>query len=330
MNYNESQKILEQINKSNNILINCHRSPDPDSVGSSLSLYLILKELGKENITIICPDETPFNCKFLPNADVIKKVDFNEFDYSQFDLFFAVDSGSWNQVTGKDKILESGINTIVIDHHFTNPKFGNINILDVEAGSCAAVVYKFAKDLNINIKEDLATTMLTGIVGDTISFQTDVIGDSAFAIADDLIKCGADRNKVIFNLYKSKSLDEIHFMGTMLSNTHVDSDYKFAWVAISKEESSKYPTSKDAKSSVAGSFISAVADTDFGFVLEETSEFVSVSFRTRKNFDVSKIAEELGGGGHKSASAARLVGMNFDDAVEKVLYACRKYANKKD
>ena len=329
MNYDESSSILEEIKKADSILLNCHRSPDPDSVSSALSLYLILKSLGKENITIICPDEIPFNCKFLPNAEIIKKVDFNEFDFSKFDLFIIADSGSWNQVTGEEKIVVSSLKKVVIDHHFTNPKFGDLNILDVDAGSCAAVIYKFAMDLGVDIKEELAETLLTGIIADTISFQTDVIGDSSLSIAEDLIKHGADRNNIIFNLYKSKSLDEIHLMGEMLAKIQVDTGYNFAWVAVSKDLTSKYPQSKEAKSFVAGTFIPSINDTDFGFVLEETNEYISVSFRSRTGFDVSKIAEELGGGGHKSASAARLLGLNFEEAVEKVLSACKKYANKK-
>lgn len=329
MNYQESGLILEEIKKSEKIIINCHRSPDPDSVGSALSVYLILKSLGKTDVEVICPDEVPYNCKFLPNSDIIKKVNFDEFDYSSHDLFIVVDSGSWNQVTGKDKIIDSKIKKIVIDHHFTNPKFGDLNILDIEAGSCAAVIYKFAKDIGIELTPDLSTTLLTGILADTISFQTDIIGESSMLIADDLIKSGANRYNIIFNLYRSKPLDELHFMGAMLSNIKVDEESGFAWVAMTKEESKKYPKSREAKSSVAGSFIPSVDGTNFGFVLEETDEYVSVSFRSRQDFDVSKVAEELGGGGHKSAAAARLKDISFEDAIEKVLAACRKYAVKK-
>lgn len=329
MNYPESQLILEEVKKAKRILINCHRSPDPDSIGSALSLYHILELLDKNDVTIICPDEVPYSCKFLINADKIKKVDFNEFDFSKFDLFVIVDSGNWNQVTGEDNILKSKIKSIVIDHHFTNSKFGDLNILDIEAGSAAEVVAKFVDDINIKLDEVLATSLLTGIIGDTLSFQTDVIGDSSFLIADKLIKAGADRNNIIFNLNKSKSLDEIHLMGYIMTNIKVENEYQFAWTAVPKEISNKYPLSREAKSSVAGSFIPAVEGTEFGFVLEESDRYVSVSFRSREKFDVSKIAEELGGGGHKSAAAARFSNMTFDQAVEKVLTACRKYANKK-
>ncbi len=328
MNYPESQLILEEIKKANKILLNCHRSPDPDSVGSALSIYHLLQLLGKENIKIICPDEIPYNCKFLDYSEKIEKVNFNEFDFSQYDLFIIADSGNWDQVTGKDNIINSNTKKIVIDHHFTNPKFGDINILDTNAGSTAEVVAKFIEDINLKIDKVLATSLLTGVIADTLSFQTDVIGESSLTIADRLIKVGADRNNIIFNLNKSKSLDEIHLIGYLLSHVNVELEYKFAWSSVSKDISREYPMSKEAKSTVAGSFIPAIQDTDFGFVLEESEKYISVSFRSRNNFDVSKIAVELGGGGHKSAAAARIPNSTYEEAVEKVLTACRKYANK--
>ncbi len=328
MNYKESSLILEEIKKAKRILVNCHRSPDPDSVGSALSIYHALQLVGKEDIKIICPDEVPFNCKFLDYSNTIEKVNFDEFNFSEYDLFIIADSGNWNQVTGEKNILNSKIKKVVIDHHYTNPKFGDINILDTNAGSTAEVVAKFVEDIDLKIDGVLATSLLTGIVADTLSFQTDVIGDSSLIIADKLIKFGADRNNIIFNLNRSKSLDEIHLMGHLMSNIKVDEEGRFAWVAVSKEVMEKYPTSKEAKSSVAGSFIPAIENTDFGFVLEESSKYTSVSFRTRRDFDVSKIAIELGGGGHRSAAAARIPNSTFEEAVEKVLTACRKYARK--
>ena len=38
MNYPESQLILEEIKKANKVLLNCHRSPDSDSIGSTLAM----------------------------------------------------------------------------------------------------------------------------------------------------------------------------------------------------------------------------------------------------------------------------------------------------
>lgn len=328
MNYPESTKILEEIKKAKKILVNCHRSPDPDSVASAVSMYLILQSLGKNDVTIISPDEIPDNCKFLPNTNLVKVVNFDEFNFDAYDTFVIVDAGNWNQVTGQNKITSSKINKIVIDHHYTNPRYGDINLLDEKTGSCCAVIFNLISDWETNVSSELATVLLTGIIADTMSFQTDVIGSLAFKNADLLVNFGADRRKILFNLYMSRPIDEIHLMGEMLSKAEVDKDDKFTWVAISKDTTKLFPQSHDAKSYVAGAFMQSIKDTDFGFVLEEFEGFCSVSFRSRTDFDVSKVAEELGGGGHKSAAATRLIGIKFEDAVEKVLEACRKYAKK--
>jgi len=61
-------------------------------------------------------------------------------------------------------------------------------------------------------------------------------------------------------------------------------------------------------------------------MVEEKKNFLTISFRARGGFDVAKIAQELGGGGHKEAAGARILGMSFTEAVSKVLETCRKYA----
>lgn len=327
MNYPESQQILKEVKKAKKILINCHRSPDPDSVASAISMLLALNNLGKHEVTIISPDEIPANCRFLPNTNSIKTVDFDNFNFKSYDLFLIVDAGNWKQVSGEKNISLSRIKTVVVDHHHTNPKYGYMNLVDQTAGSCCGVLFNLFTDWKLDISPDLATALLTGIIADTMSFQTDIVGEKAFFNADKLIKLGARRRHILLNLYMTRPVDEIHLMGEMLSRVLVDKDYHFAWVGISKDLANKYPQSHDAKSYVAGTFIQSVTETDFGFVLEEYDGYSSVSFRSRVEFDVSKIAEELGGGGHKSAAAAR-IRLPFDQAIEKVLTVCRKYAKK--
>ncbi|HCC09048.1 TPA: phosphoesterase, partial [Candidatus Woesebacteria bacterium] len=69
--------------------------------------------------------------------------------------------------------------------------------------------------------------------------------------------------------------------------------------------------------------------TEFGIIMIETSEnILSVSFRSRTGFDVSKVANEVGGGGHKAAAGARIEGLPFQEAVNKVLTVARKYVQK--
>ena len=68
-------KILEEINKADSIVILTHENPDGDAIGSSLAMYNILKACGK-NPDIIIPEFSKiFN--FLPGISEIKKVQIN-------------------------------------------------------------------------------------------------------------------------------------------------------------------------------------------------------------------------------------------------------------
>lgn len=328
MHYQNSKLILEEIKKVQDIVINCHRSPDPDSVGSALALKNMINAMFPEKkVSVICPDNPPLNCIFLNGFDQIRTVDFSSYDFKRHDLFVLPDSANLSQVvTGEENILQSGIRKIVLDHHLSNSGYGDINLIDVKAGSCGFVLYKFFEDINFKLNIHVAESLYTAIISDTNSFETDEIGDGVFKAVQEMIDLGVDREKIIFHLRKTKSVDQLKLIGLFLKNTKVDQSGLFAYSVLSKKElDGLEDPDSDAKSIVVGTFMQSVENTNFGFVVEEKKDFVSVSFRSRSDFDVSKIAASLGGGGHRSASAARLY-MDFDQALEKILLVSRQHA----
>jgi phosphoesterase RecJ-like protein len=326
MNYKESVSILKEVKKASNILVNCHRGPDSDSVGSALALSRVLKNLGKE-VTIICPSDVPADLNFLSGADSIKRVNFTTFDFTAYDIFFVIDSSTYSMVTGLKDGTKPSIDTIVIDHHVSNEKFGKINLVDVRITSTGELLYKVFEDWGVVIDKEIAECLLTGIIGDTGSFQYQNVGEGTLRIAASLMALGADKDKIIYNIYRSIDFKEVKMWGKFIESMKIEDN--FIWSAI------PLPTYKDfgeypyAKEDVANLFFPVVKGTDFGVVMVETSDKVlSVSLRSRSGFDVSKVAEEVGGGGHKLAAGARIEGLPFDDAVNKVLAAARKYAKK--
>lgn len=327
MNYKESKKILEAIKKAKKILINCHRGPDSDSVGSALALAKVIGSMSKE-VLIICPSDVPEDLKFLEGADRIKRVDFSNYNFSDYDLFLAIDSSTYSMVSGSKELKLPKIPLIVIDHHFSNEAFGKINLVDSKITSVGELLFKVFEDWGIKITAEVAEDLLTGIIGDTGSFQYQNVGKDTLRVAASLIELGADKDKIIYNIYRNVSFDEIRVWGKIIENMRVDGSYHFVWSAISILDYKDY-IGESVKEDAANLFFPIVKDTDFGIIMEERdSGTLSVSFRSRSGFDVSVIAKELGGGGHKAAAGARIEGMDFDEAVEKVLRAARKYAKK--
>src|SRR3989344_5960135 len=137
MNYKDSKEILEKIKASKRILINCHVSPDEDSVGSALALFLFLR-IQNRNIRVVCKDQLQENLKFLNGYREVEIVDFENFELDEFDLLISPDTASWQRLVGSSEVsTPNGVDIVVIDHHYDNSRFGTINIVDSEVSSTA-------------------------------------------------------------------------------------------------------------------------------------------------------------------------------------------------
>jgi len=330
MNYAESPKILEEIKKAKRILVNCHNNPDPDSIGSALAARRILLGLGKE-VEIICPSKELFEpVSYLEDYSEIKKnVDFSSFDFTKFDLFLILDSSSWWMVANSEKFKPAGIKSIVLDHHDTNEKFGEINLIDTKIASIGELLYLIFEDWEVKVDRIVADQLMAAIVGDTGAFRYPDANQKTFQIVIELMKLGANKDKAIQHLYRSEPYSLMKFYGEVLSRAQLDKVGNFFWSAVPYEIFNGLGKPVFAKEASASLFAQIVEGTDFGFIaVEQEKGRLNISFRSRTGFDVSKVAEELGGGGRIYASGARIEGVSFDQAVEKVLEVARKYAKK--
>ena len=143
MNYPESQLILDEIKKANKILLNCHRGPDPDGLGSTLAMKLVLEKMGKR-VDVICPsDQITKQVDYLGGYDDIKLgVLFKKFDFSQYDLFITLDTPNLSLLLDEDTSEKPNIFTVVIDHHYISTLEGNIRLVDDKATSGGEILFE--------------------------------------------------------------------------------------------------------------------------------------------------------------------------------------------
>jgi phosphoesterase RecJ-like protein len=330
MNFQESEKILQEIKKADSILINCHRNPDPDSVGSALAMYWELSKLGKK-VSIISPTKINYNLEFLPNFKKIQIVDFSTFDFSEHDLFFCLDSSSWDMVLGSNTLEQPKIPVVVIDHHKTKSNYGKINLLKDKIPSTGEMLYLLFSDWKLKLDKTSASCLLCAIIGDTGAFRFPNLNSDVqtLQIAADLIELGANKTEIVQNLFRTTEPVLLRFWGKVLKEMKVDQKARFVWSAISLEEYLSLGKLAIGKETAASQFFQIVSGTDFGLLMvEEEKNTLSISLRSRTGFDTSKIALELGGGGHIYASGAKIQGLPFAEAVQKVLETARKYAKK--
>ncbi len=329
MNYKESQEILEEIKKAKKILVNLHRGPDPDSFVCAFSLYYFLCSLKKDiDVVVTTTSDISSQLAATDEAKLIKHVDYSKFDFSKYDLFITPDSGSWQQIVDNTEVKLPQIPIVIIDHHDSNERFGKINLVDAKAVSCAQVIYLLFKDWGYKVDKKMANLLMMGIVADSggFAFSND---PKVMFVAGELLELGADKVKIINEIFRTKKFEELKAWGEYLVRLQYDKKYKFVWGAISYEDYIKYKIPPKASSMVATQFMSTVDGTDFGILMtEDEKSTLKISFRSRSSVDVSKLGELLNGGGHKMAAGGIIKEMQFDKAVEKVLETARKYAKE--
>lgn len=324
MNYRESKLILEEIKKAKRILVNCHRRPDIDSISSALAVYSALTELDK-NLDIVCPSRLPIPSNYMNNFNNIRTVDFNKFNFDLYDLFIVLDSSTWDTVVGsKDIKRPKNLKIIKIDHHDTQEKFEDSSVIDNRASSTSELLYLIFKDWEIKISKNTATCLLSGIIADSVCFSIPLTSSKTFRIASELLDQDADKDLIMDRQFNSIEFNLLKFYGEALQRLQFDNPYEFAWSAIPNSIFMKLNKPIAAKNATANTFFSKVANSKFGIlILEESPNVVEVSFRSAGKFDTSKIASSLGGGGHHDSSAAKVSGLTFKKAVEKILETAR-------
>ena len=329
MNYSQSTKVLGEINKATKILLNCHRRPDPDSIGSVLALRSFLVSKGKK-IEIVCPSKLDERLGFLNNYDAIKgEVDFAKLDFAKFDLLVALDSSSWDMVTDNKDLPIPNIPVVVVDHHATNKKYGNVNLVDSKIGSVGELLYLIFKDWKVSINTDMANSLLTAILGDTgVLRYTNTTGQT-LGICKDLMNLGGNKDEIVYN-FSTVDFDTLGFVGDTLRNIKINKKYKFVWSAVPYKTFSRWSKTRQGKDLATDFFAQTTKGTNFGIMmLEVEPQKLSISFRSRdKSKDVSKMALDLEGGGHKAAAGASILGLPFDKAVDRVLKTAVKFAKE--
>jgi len=328
MNYEKSSVLLDKIRSANKIVINCHKSPDPDCVGSALSLKRVIEENFQKHVDVICPDDVPEETKFLSGAQTVKTVLFSQVNFNDYDLFLIVDTSNWDRVDETREFKHPGIFTFVIDNHKSNNGFGDENLLDFQSSSVCEMLFNIFDDWNVEIDIEIATCIYAGILGDTGIFQYEIYKNT-FDIASKLVLSGVNYEEVIFHLFKTKPLSLLKHWGQILLAMNIDDVHHFVWSALDLETIKKNGFTPGITKSASTHFAPIVDGTDFGIIMLQSPEGdLNVSMRSRTDFDVSQIAVELGGGGHAAAAGTTIKGLFFNDAVEKVLTVARKYAKQ--
>ena len=228
------QKIKQEIQQAEQILLITHKNPDGDGLGAISAMALYLKSINK-NYQLFCLDAVPENNQFLP---LINEVATNKkvFD-NQFDLVIVLDSGDLEYAGVADLLNRSKIKILInIDHHPTNNNFGDINLVLPDFSSASEIIYQLFKYWQVPINKEIATALLNGIIFDTGAFSNAATSLSSLKTASHLLNLGARHNQINERILRNKSLGLLKLWGRAFERLQYNPKYSLAFTAVLKKD----------------------------------------------------------------------------------------------
>lgn len=322
--------ILAEIKKAGNILLHCHPSPDPDSVGSALAMKFALAQLGKKATVIKGDSNIPQAFMHFPGANEIIAKNFLEVDLKEFDLFIALDSSSLRMISDRGPVeFPKTLKVLVIDHHRTNTGYGAINLVEPSYPAACQMLFDLFQEWGIVMDSNIAPNLFIGIYTDTM-FKYDGVTPRTFEVAAELVRHINDLSGLIGKMENSRTPAALSFIGLGLSNIQVFLEGKMAISGVSNSElKTKSISDDEAGPSEISSLLRTVMDWEIGAALIEIHpHIIRASFRTQDfdKYDVSKLAVVFGGGGHKGAAGATL-NMSLGEAKKLVVAKAKELYN---
>ena len=293
-----------------------HVRPDADALGSALALGRALQRRGaRVHVSFGAPDTVPETLRpldvhglIVPAADVpaappvLVTCDVNE-------------PARLGPLA--DRLDTAGV-TVMLDHHITNPGFGDVQILDPCAEATVVLVHELLRAMDEPLDRDMARCLYAGLVTDTRNFRD--AGAAAHRLAAELIEAGAEPDALVTPLMDTHPFPWLAVLADLLRSAELDRAAAGGLGLVHTVVSASH-VSRFRQEEVDGvvDTLRTAAEAEVAVVLKEVGpRRWTVSLRAKGRVDVAAAAGALGGGG-----PPRAAGVTLDGTAAEVVAALR-------
>ncbi|WP_069167976.1 DHH family phosphoesterase [Nocardia altamirensis] len=318
---------VEALKAARSVTIVCHVQPDADTVGSGLALALVMHRRGIPVwVSFAEPAELPESMRSLPGAQhLVAPADVP----AEVDLLIAVDCGSAGRLGALVDRISGAATTLVLDHHRSNTRFGDINVIDAEAESTTSLIVRVLDAWGVPIDAEVAHCLYAGLVTDTGSFRW--VRPGTHVLAERLLATGIDSGEIARTLLDTHPFGWLTMLSRVLATARIEPDVRggiglvYAFV---RRADTLDVSSEEAESVI--DIVRTTSEAGIAAVFKESRTVTdrwTVSLRSRDSHpgaqdgvDVAAIASALGGGGHRFAAGYTAYG-GPEDLVAGLLAA---------
>jgi phosphoesterase RecJ-like protein len=318
------ETLKKYIAETKDCVIIAHKSPDGDSVGSSLGLYHYLKEKGL-NVHICHPDPAPHFLHWLTGAQSILNAEEQKEEVKglmeKADLIFCLDFNDTSRVGSLTNSLQNATaKKVMIDHHLHPKDEFELQFSDTKACSTAQLISEMIIALGdqalLNAK--IGTPLYCGIMTDTGSFRFSSVTPETHEIIADLMRAGVESYKVHESVFDTNTLSRLKLRGYATNDKlELIQGGRTAIMSLTQAELAKFNYEKGDTEGLVNIGLS-ITGVHRSIFFKESDGIIKISFRS-KGVDnpVNQIASDyFGGGGHANAAGGKWEG-SMDEAIAK-------------
>jgi phosphoesterase RecJ-like protein len=313
----ERDELVDELRRSEKLLLTTHENPDGDALGSLLGMHLVLEQLGKDSMMFLAASQFPLPYEYqrMPLGEVRHELPA---DVNERTVVF-LDCGNIDR-TPVHFLQREHLHVLNIDHHHDNTRFGTLNLIVPDASCAAEIVYDLAKELGAEITPELAEALYIGLVTDTGKFMFENTTAEAHQMAAELFEAGVQPQEVHRKLYEELPYARLKLLARALNSVYRYDDGAITLTHLAREDFAETGAAESDSEGIVDHMRQVEGTAMAGLVRELIAKEGQrkVSLRaTDGRIDVSIIARKLGGGGHRQA-AGFTTDLPFDQLVERL------------
>lgn len=303
--------VLMILRSNEHFLISTHKSPDGDALGSCIALGLALKKMGKR-VTYAFEKPSSVKFSFLRELNALEEANLEQ----TFQVGLFLDSSDPDHLYDA-RLMEKCRIRVNIDHHVSNGGYGNINFVDVHASATAEIIFDVIQNLDVEMDEEMALAIYTGIVSDTGNFKYSNVTHKTHEIAGKLYRFPNPYWEISKKLFDELSFEKVQIIGFALGKIRLIKNGKVALIHLTYEDLKQFTDDTDMEGII--NYARDIIGVEVALLIKETSQKVfKMSLRSNTDFDVSAVALQFDGGGHSKAAGCTIRDVTFQELMDRL------------
>jgi phosphoesterase RecJ-like protein len=238
-------------------------------------------------------------------------------------VLLAVDCANERRIGEDPEAVARAAIVVDVDHHHDNSRFGDVNLVVPEASSTAEIVRDLLRELDVELTPEVAEALYVGLVTDTGRFQYTNTTPKALRLAAELVEAGADVHGIFRHVYETVQLAKLKLLARALDRAQVFEGGRLVVSYLLKEDFAEVGAEEPFSEGIID-HLRAVEGSEMVALIREPPRDEGPSRRvslrsSHDEIDVSAIAREQGGGGHRQAA-----GFSSEDSIGEITEFLRR------